>query len=219
MTVWAFAYHLYRLIAVLYNPRKFVVLCPDYFSYTEGKNSLVWKIVWSTAYSIFVPCGLKIADATSSTMYYLTSHKAWNYERALKRRLVAGIILLGASECQETKIHKTWSLCQPQIALRQSYQHLKASGTSHCQFSSSETHTVHSQKSWHSFAGRSLVLHSLVSCIALQLPSHLWSSSSTVCDVSRMRQRATNLAFGTKIDYIHPGLFLTLVQRLKINVK
>ena len=34
------------------------------------------KIVSSTAYSIFVPCGLKIGDATSSKMYYVTSHKA-----------------------------------------------------------------------------------------------------------------------------------------------
>ena len=75
------------------------------------------KIVWSTAYSIFVPCSLKIGDTTSSKMYYVTSHKAWNYERALKRRLVVGIIPLGPSERQETKIHKTWSLCQPQIAL------------------------------------------------------------------------------------------------------
>ena len=37
-------------------------------------------------------------------MHYVTSHKAWNYERT---QLVAGIILLGASERQETEIHKT----------------------------------------------------------------------------------------------------------------
>ena len=138
-------------------------------------------------------------------MYYATSHKAWNYERALKRRHVAGIILLGASEHQETKIHKTWSLRQPRIALRQSYWHLKASGTSHCQFSSSETHTARSQKSWPSFAGRSPVLQGLVSCIALQLPSHLWSSSIAVRDIIRMKQSdwsTTNMALGTKIKKV-----------------
>ena len=54
-----------------------------------------------------------------------------------------------------------------------------------CQFSSSETHTARSQKSWHSFAGRSLVLPGLVSCIALQLPSLL---SVAVRDVIRMKQ-------------------------------
>ena len=31
------------------------------------------KIVWSTAYSVFVPCGLKIGDATSLKMYYILS--------------------------------------------------------------------------------------------------------------------------------------------------
>ena len=34
------------------------------------------NIVWATAYSIFVPCGLKIGDATFSKMCYVTSNKA-----------------------------------------------------------------------------------------------------------------------------------------------
>ena len=42
----------------------------------------------------------------SLKMYYVMSHKAWNYKRALKREFVAGIILIGASKCQDTKIHK-----------------------------------------------------------------------------------------------------------------
>ena len=120
--------------------------------------------------------------------YYVMLHKTWNYKRALKRRLVARIMFLGTSKRQESKIHKTWSLCQPQIALRQCYRHLKASGTSHCLFSSSETHTARSQKSWDSFAGCSLVLQGLVACIALQLPSHHWSPSIAVRDVIRMKQ-------------------------------
>ena len=49
----------------------------------------------------------------------MTSHKAGDYKIVLKRRLVAEITYLGASERQETKVHKTWSLCQPQIALWQ----------------------------------------------------------------------------------------------------
>ena len=62
-------------------------------------------MVWSTAYPIIVPCVLKIDDTTSSKMYYVTSHKACSYKIAIKRRLVTGIILLGASEHQETKIN------------------------------------------------------------------------------------------------------------------
>ena len=86
-----------------------VVLCPDCFSHAEGKNSLV------NCQFNFCSMRFKIGDTTSSKMYYVTSHKAWNYKRALKRQLLAGIILLGASERQETKIHKTWSLCQPEV--------------------------------------------------------------------------------------------------------
>ena len=124
--------------------------------------------------------------------------------RKNSRRLVAGTILLGASERQETKIHKTWSFRQPQIAVRQFYRRLKVSGTSHCQFSSSETHTARSLKSWHSFAGRSPALQGLVSCKALQLPSHLWPQSIGVRDdIIRLKQSdwsSTSVALGTKIE-------------------
>ena len=34
------------------------------------------KIVWSTAYSIFVSCGLKIGDTMSLKLYYVMSYKA-----------------------------------------------------------------------------------------------------------------------------------------------
>ena len=54
------------------------------------------KTVWSTAYSIFVPCGFK----------YVASRKAWNYERALRRQLIAGVILLRASKHKEMKTYK-----------------------------------------------------------------------------------------------------------------
>ena len=161
------------------------------------------KIVWSTAYSIFVPCGSKIGDATSSKMCYVMSHKACNYQRAIKRRLVAGIILLGASERQETKIHKAWSLCQPQKVLRQSCWCLKAQELHTASFQATYTYTTCSQKSWHFFAGYALVLPHLVSCIWLQLLSLLWSPSIAVCDIIRMKQSdwsATNVALGTKIE-------------------
>ena len=62
-------------------------------------------MLWSTAYPIFVPCSLKIGNATSSKMYYVTSHKACRYRIAIKGWLVTGVILLGASERQETKIN------------------------------------------------------------------------------------------------------------------
>ena len=64
------------------------------------------ETVRSTAYSIFVSCGLKIGDASSLKLYYVTLYKSWNYERVPKRQLVAGIILLGSSKCQEVKSHK-----------------------------------------------------------------------------------------------------------------
>ena len=42
------------------------------------------KIVWSTAYSIFVPCGFKIGDATFLKMYYVTSQKALKLRKSSK---------------------------------------------------------------------------------------------------------------------------------------
>ena len=57
-----------------------VVSCPDYFSHTEG------KIVWSTVYSIFVPCDSELVTQRLQKCYVL-SHKACNYKRAPKRRL------------------------------------------------------------------------------------------------------------------------------------
>ena len=86
-------------------------------------------------------------------MYYVTSGKSWHYETVPKRQLVAGIILLGASEHQEMKIHKTWSLCQPQKALTDVHIDIWSSGTSPCQLASSEARTMHSWKPWHSFTG------------------------------------------------------------------
>ena len=83
-----------------------------YFLHVEGKIGPI------------PPCGLKIGDAMSLKMYYVMSGKLWHYETVPKRQVIGGIILLGASEHQEMKIHKTWSLCQPQKVLRRSYWHL-----------------------------------------------------------------------------------------------
>ena len=130
------------------------------------------RLFFATANAIFVPCGLKIGDATSLKMYYVTSHKAWNYERALKRWLVAGIILLGASVRQETKIHKlTWSLCQPQKAPRQSYRHLKLRNFTLTVFKLRNTHRPFTEVL--EFLRSSF--SDLVACIALQPPSLLCS--------------------------------------------
>ena len=84
------------------------------------------KIVWSTACPIFVPCGLNIGDTTSIKMYCEVT-QSLKLRKSSKEMACCKDILLGASKHQETKIHKTWSLCQPQIALGQSYQRLKAS--------------------------------------------------------------------------------------------
>ena len=69
--------------------------------------------VWSTAFSIFVPCGFK--DVVSC--------KDWNYERALRRQLIAGVILLRASKRKETKTYKLETSVNLWVreTLRQSY--------------------------------------------------------------------------------------------------
>ena len=118
------------------------------------------KIVWWTAHSVFIPCGLNIGDATSLKMI-----KLW------RRRLIAGIIILRASKSQEIKIHKSRNLCEPQGDSKTILLDIWSSGTSHCQLASSETHMACSQKSWHSFAG---LFSGLVFRTALQLPSPLW---------------------------------------------
>ena len=76
------------------------------------------------------------------------------------------------------------------------YRHFKLRNFTLPVFSRPETHNVCSQKSWHSFAGRSLVRPGLVACTALQTPS------LTVRDVTRMQQsdwRATIVALTAKI--------------------
>ena len=79
----------------------------------------------------------KICDTISNALCDVT----WNYDRAVKIKLVARIIFLGASECQETKINKTWNHYQtqrdPKTILLDKYK---------------ELHTTHSQKFWYSFA-------------------------------------------------------------------
>ena len=83
----------------------------------------------------------------------MTSGKAWNYTEPVQRQLVASIIFLRPFKRQETKIHKTWSFCQSQRDPKTILVDIWSSASSHCQLASSETHTTHSQKSWHSFAG------------------------------------------------------------------
>lgn len=71
---------------------------PDFFLHAREKT------VWPTTISArggsvqrlipFISCHLKIGDATSQEMYYATSCKVGNYDKAVKRQLVAGIIFL-----------------------------------------------------------------------------------------------------------------------------
>ena len=136
--------------------------------------------LWSTANSVFVPCGSKIGDALSSKMCYVTSHKAWNYKSTSSKEM---------ARCREFPKAKQWRFTKHEASVNlrklwDNFINIWSSGTSHCQFWSSETHTTRSQKSWHSFAGHSLVLSDIVSCIALSL---LWLAFIAVCDVIRMK--------------------------------
>ena len=125
----------------------------------------------------------------SSKMCYGTSHKAWNYERALKRRLVAGIILLEGSECQETKKRRLKKY-EASVNLRKPWDNLidiwKLRNFTLPVFKLRNTHCPFAEVL--AFLHHSLVLPRLVSCIVLQLPSHLWSPWSAVHDVNRMKQ-------------------------------
>ena len=103
-----------------------VVSFPDYFSTHGGGNSLandfcsLWFKNWWC--SIF--------------LYYVTSRKAWKYDKTVKRQLIAEII--GA-----------WNLCQSQRDPKTILLENWSAGTSHCQLATSETHITRSQKSWH----------------------------------------------------------------------
>lgn len=71
------------------------------------------KTVWSTAYSIFVPCGFK--DVASC--------KAWNYERALRRQLIAGSSFSELPNAKKQRLTnlKLLSILWVRETLRQSY--------------------------------------------------------------------------------------------------
>ena len=181
------------------NGRVRVSLMPRLFFARRGEKQ---KIVWSTAYSISVLCGLKIGDTMSSKM---TSHKAWKYKKALINKRDGSLQgssfseLLNAKKQRFTKREALSTSESPETIL----SIFESPGTSHCQFSSSETYTACSYKCWHSFAGRALVLLGLVSCIALQLPSLLWLPSIAVRDIIRMKQSdwsATIVVHRTKIE-------------------
>ena len=91
---------------VFYHTVK-LALFPDCFSTHGGKNSLVNGLFH------FVPCGFKD----------VVLRKAWNYERALRRQLIAGAILLWASKRKETKTYKLETSANLWVreTLRQSY--------------------------------------------------------------------------------------------------
>ena len=113
-------------------------------------------MVWSTAYPIFVPCSLKIDDATSSKMYYVMSHKALSYELAIKRRLATGSSfseLLNAKKRRST-FESLRNFTLPVFKLRNTHRPF------------TEVLAFLRQ----SFSGSTRLV---VSCIVLQLPSHL----------------------------------------------
>jgi len=78
-----------------------------------------------------------------------------------------------------------------------------SSGTSHCQLTSSETHTTGSKKSWYSFRGPLYgsawlrLLHSL--------PSHMWHHLHEVIWLTRHQHGAWNKnGIGHSPDYFSP---------------
>ena len=123
-------------------------------------HSLVPKLflahrVWSPHCPIlFTFLRFKICDTISNALCDVT----WNYDRAVKIKLVARIIFLGASECQETKINKTWNHYQPRSYL-----------TNIRNF----TPPVH-RSSGILLLVCFLVLPGFVFCIVLQLPCCFW---------------------------------------------
>ena len=71
-------------------------------------------LVWSMAYSDFVPCGLKTGDATSLKQYVLCSIKQrLKLRKSSKEKARCRITLVGASECQETKHEPSINLRKP----------------------------------------------------------------------------------------------------------
>ena len=59
-----------RICRACWKNRVWIISSPDYSLQAEGKNNLV------NCLFNFVPCGLKIGNAMSSKMLYVTSHKA-----------------------------------------------------------------------------------------------------------------------------------------------
>ena len=174
-----------------------LVSCPDYFSHAEGKNSLVnclfnfcsvwFKNWWRTVFKNV------LCDVTQSLKLRKSSK-----EMARCRDHPSRSFWMPRNE--DSQSMKPLSTSQSPETILSTFE---SPGTSHCLFSSSETYTARSQKSWHSFASRALVLPGLVSCIVLQLSSLLWSPSIGVRDVVCMKQSdwsATIVVHGTKIE-------------------
>ena len=105
------AYLLTDYSSMASNPLSHVwLVCLAFFCF-----SLTQTVLTCIAGSFIIRLFWRESIALLVMLYYVMSHvhKAWNYKQVLKRWLVAGIILLGTPECQETKIHKIWSLRQP----------------------------------------------------------------------------------------------------------
>ena len=130
-----------------------LVSCRDYFSHAEGKNSLV------NCLSNF--CSVRFRNWWHNDF----KNVLCDVTQSLKLR----------KSSKETACCRDYPSRTFRTPRNKDSQNMKPLSTSDspCQFSSSETHTTRSQKSWHSFTGRSPVLQGLVSYIALQLPSHL----------------------------------------------
>ena len=156
-----------------------LVSFPDYFSAREGGGIL--------AYSVFVPCSLKIGDVPYSKTYYVRSHKAWNYERAVKRRLISEIILLWSFQMLRNKVSQNWTFCQPRKALRQSYWHLKLRNFTLPVVKFKNTHYPFTED-------LGLLCQSVLWCYQLSLlhsastPSLLWLPFIVVYNVIHMKQ-------------------------------
>ena len=152
---------------VITTVQELISLVPRLFSHTRRE-----KIVWSTAYSVFVPCGLKIGDTTSLKMHYMITQKTMKeLKRDTSLQGSSFSELPNAKKRRFTKLEVSVNVSK----LGQSYRHLKLRNFTLPVVKLRNAHR-RSQKSWHSFASPFSGSAWLSLLIALQPPSLLKSS-------------------------------------------
>ena len=160
------SFGMYTQVSCITSVHELISLIPRLFFHT-GRE----KIVWSTAYSVFVPCGLEIGDATSLKMI------TWRHIRLETMKELKRDSLLqrsSFSELPNTKKRRITKL-EASVNVRkpgQSYRHLKLRNFTLPVVKPRNAHRC-SPKSWHSFASPFSGSAWLSLLIALQPPSLL----------------------------------------------